>query len=126
MRTQITRLTLAATVLLAFAGFVDAGQRGNPIGASGSKFARQHPRRNEVNMRIANQRSRIAQGLQSGKLSSAQAKQLRANDKAIKRQEHADVKANGGYLTKSEQKQLNQEENANSTLIRDEKNPGTK
>ena len=46
-----------------------------------------------------------------------------ANDRAIKQQEHADVKANGGHLTPAEQKQLNQEENANSTLIRDEKHP---
>ena len=48
---------------------------------------------------------------------------LRANDRAIKQQEHADVKANGGYLTGAQQKQLNQEENANSQLIHDEKHP---
>ncbi len=41
----------------------------------------------------------------------------------MKQQEHADVKANGGYLTKARQKQLNQEENANSALIYDEKHP---
>jgi hypothetical protein len=45
------------------------------------------------------------------------------NDRAIKQQEHADVKANGGYLTPAQQKQINQEENANSKLIHDEKHP---
>jgi hypothetical protein len=52
-----------------------------------------------------------------------QAQQLRANDRAIKQQKNADVKASGGHLTPADQKQPNQEENANSALIRDEKHP---
>ena len=67
--------------------------------------------------------SAFDQGLKNGTLTGQEAHQLRANDRAIKQQEHADVKANGGYLTSGEQKQLNQEENANSTMIRDEKHP---
>ena len=99
---------------------VEAQGNGNP---TGGKFADKHPRRNEVNTRIDNQRARINQGVKSGELTKQQAQQLRANDRAIKQQEHADVKANGGYLTRSEQKQLNKEENANSTMIHDEKHP---
>jgi hypothetical protein len=98
----------------------EAEGKGNP---TGGKFAVEHPRRNEVNTRIDNQRARINQGVKSGELTKQQAQQLRANDRAIKQQEHADVKANGGHLTSSEQKQLNQEENANSTMIHDEKHP---
>ncbi len=126
MRSLIVGMTLAAVVLLAPATLVQAATRGNPTGAPGSRFARQHPRRDEVNRRVANQRSRIHQGLESGKLTPTQAKQLEANDNAIKQQEHADVKANGGHLTAAERKQLNQEENANSTLIRDDKHPVSK
>ncbi len=126
MRSRMVRLMLMAVVLLASAAFVQAEGPGNPTGPRGSRFARQHPRRNEVNKRIANQRSRINQGVESGKLTPAQATQLRADDNAVKQQEHADVKANGGYLTKAEQKQLNQEENADSTLIHDEKHPAPK
>jgi hypothetical protein len=111
-------LTLLTAATSAF-----AGPKGNPTGAKGSKFAKQHPRRNQVNKRVANQRQRINQGVKSGKLTGAQAKQLRQNENAMKAQEHADVKANGGHLTKAEQKQFNQEENANSTLIHDEKHP---
>ena len=96
----------------------EAAGNGNP---TGGKFAVEHPRRNEVNTRIDNQRERINQGVKNGTLTKQEAQQLRANDRAIKQQEHADVKANGGHLTPAEQKQLNQEENANSTLIRDEK-----
>jgi hypothetical protein len=61
--------------------------------------------------------------VKDGKLSSQQAAQLRASDRAIKSKEHAEMKANGGYLTKGEKRHLNQEENANSTLICGEKHP---
>jgi Skp family chaperone for outer membrane proteins len=97
-----------------------AAHNGNP---TGKNFAQKHPRRAQVNNRVKNQRNRINQGVKSGELTKGQAKQLRANDNAIKAQEHADVKANGGHLTGAEQKQLNQEENANSALIHDEKHP---
>ena len=96
------------------------------MGAPGSRFATEHPRRNQVNKRVDNQRARINQGVKNGELSKGQARQLRANDRAIKAQEHAEVKANGGHLTKAEQRQLNQEENANSKLIHDEKHPAGK
>ena len=108
------------------AGIVTPAQakgRGNPTGAPGSNFATDHPRRNEVNHRVDNQRQRINEGVRTGKLSEQQAQQLRANDRAIKEQEHADVRANGGHLTPAEQRQVNQEENANSRLIHDEKHP---
>jgi hypothetical protein len=115
-------MVLAAAVLLAVPSFVRA-EGGNPTGKPGSKFAQKHQRRNQVNKRVKNQRARINQGVKSGELSKGQAQQLRANDNAIKAQEHADVKANGGSLTKPEQRQINQEENANSALIHDEKHP---
>ena len=98
----------------------EAQANGNPTGGN---FAKEHPRRNEVNTRVDNQRARIDQGLKNGTLDKQQAQQLRANDRAIKQQEHADVKANGGYLTGAQQKQINQEENANSHMVHDEKHP---
>lgn len=106
--------------LLSVAGPVWGKNPGNPTGGN---FAKKHPRRNEVNQRVKNQRERINQGEKHGSLTQQQAQQLKANDRAIKQQEHADVKANGGYLTKAQQKQFNQEENANSALIYDEKHP---
>jgi hypothetical protein len=81
----------------------EAQGNGNP---TGGKFANEHPRRNEVNTRVENQRERINQGLKNGKFTGQEAQQLRANDRAIKQQEHADVKANGGYLTPAQQNQL--------------------
>jgi Skp family chaperone for outer membrane proteins len=120
-----TIFVLFALLLLASPA-VHARGRGNPTGAPGSRFATEHPRRNQVNKRVDNQRARINEGVKNGELSKGQARQLRANDRAIKAQEHAEVKANGGHLTKAEQRQLNQEENANSKLIHDEKHPAGK
>jgi hypothetical protein len=117
----------AAAMFLAVFLFVPAisvrAADANPGNPTGGKFAKTHPRRNEVNKRVKNQRRRINKAEKSGKITEAQADQLKANDKAIKQQEHAEVKANGGYLTKDQQKQLNQEENANSKLIKDEAHP---
>lgn len=119
--TKILIAALALMLSLSTAGY--AKNPGNPTGAKGSKFAKKHPRRNEVNKRVKNQRGRINKDEKSGKITAGQAKQLKANDRAIKQQEHADVKANGGSLTKGEKKQFNQEENANSRMIRDEAHP---
>jgi hypothetical protein len=122
MEITMKRAVLAALALtlMAPAAWVRAENPGNP---TGGQFAKKHPRRNEVNKRVKNQRKRINQDVKKGDLTQQQASQLKANDAAIKQQEHADVKANGGYLTKPEQRQLNQEENANSKLIHDEAHP---
>jgi hypothetical protein len=122
MKSSMTRIVLAtmAISLAAPAAWVLAENPGNP---TGGQFAQNHPRRNQVNKRVKNQRARINQGVKSGKLTQQQANQLKANDRAIKVQEHADVKANGGSLTPAEQHQFNQEENANSKMIYDEKHP---
>lgn len=112
---------LAAALLVSAPAVVHAKK--NPGNPTGGKFAEKHPRRNQVNNRVKNQRGRIAADEKSGKITKSQANQLRANDRAIKKQEHAEVKANGGHLTKGEQKQLNREENANSKMIHDEAHP---
>src|SRR5271165_6757555 len=100
-------VALATSALTIKAG---ATGKGNP---TGGKFAVEHPRRNEVNTRIDNQRERINQGVKNGTLTGQEAQQLRANDRAIKQQEHANFKANGGRSTPAEQKQVKQKENAN-------------
>ena len=116
----VSYLLAGALAVSAWAVQAEAQGNGNP---TGGEFAVKHPRRNEVNTRVDNQRERINQGVKNGKLTGQEAQQLRANDRAIKQQEHADVKANGGHLTRAQQKQINQEENANSQTIRDEKHP---
>jgi len=82
----------------------EAQGNGNP---TGGKFAVEHPRRNEVNTRVDNQRARIDQGLKNGTLDKQQAQQLRANDRAIKQQEHADVQSQWQVSDRAQQKQIN-------------------
>jgi hypothetical protein len=78
---------------------------GNPGGGS---FAQNHPRRAEVLGRDNNLNSQIRsdRGDLGGHYS-----QLRGEDIAIRQQEQADARANGGYITTGQQAQLNREEN---------------
>jgi hypothetical protein len=79
-----------------------------------------HPRREQVNDRLANQNRRIDNGVKSGKLSPQQAQQLHRQDHAIRTQERADA-AHGGHITKPEQRQINHEQNQTSRQIHSEK-----
>jgi hypothetical protein len=107
-----------AAALLLPAGAAFAAKRGNP---TGGKFADKHPRRNQVNGRVNNQRSRISQGAKNGSMTKGQARADRKQINKMKSQEHADVAANGGHLTKGEQQHFNREENAESRKIYDQK-----
>ena len=80
-----------------------------------------HPRREQVNDRLANQNRRIDNGVKTGKLSPQQAQQLHRQDHAIRTQERADAAAHGGHITKPEQRQINHEQNQNSRQIHNEK-----
>jgi len=68
-----------------------------------------HPRRNEVMQRDRNLAGQANKDY--GDL-SGRYNQLEKQDAAIRNQTRADMKANGGHLTKGEQKQINGEENA--------------
>jgi len=82
-----------------------------------TKWQRHHPRREQVNHRLANQNRRIHHERREGDISGAQAHALHANDRAIRAQERADARGHHGHITKAEQHQLNQELNANSGAI---------
>ena len=76
-----------------------------------------HPRRDQVNDRLAHQNVRIHQEVKEGDLTKAQAAALHRDDRQIRAEERAMASQNGGHITKSEQKVLNQQENAVSKLI---------
>jgi hypothetical protein len=71
-------------------------------------FAQRHPRRAEVLRRDRWERNTIK--ADRGHLGGHYG-QLMREDKAIRRQERAEARANGGHITKGEQRQLNREEN---------------
>lgn len=88
-------------------------------GAASPAFARfgAHPRRLEVNGRLFNQERRINAGVRNGQLTHQEAHQLRADDRGIYREERQMAKLDNGHITRADQKALNQQENATSKAI---------
>jgi hypothetical protein len=80
-------------------------------------WEKSHPRRDQVNDRLANQNKRISQEVKQGDLTKNQAAQLHRNDRQIRKEERLMAKQNGGHITTQEQKALNQQENAVSKQI---------
>ncbi len=82
-----------------------------------SRWDRRHPRRDEVNDRLANQNRRIHEERKEGDLTKAQARALHKDDHQIRQEERDMASQNGGHITKAEQRTLNQQENAVSKQI---------
>jgi chromatin segregation and condensation protein Rec8/ScpA/Scc1 (kleisin family) len=82
-----------------------------------TQWQKEHPRREQVNNRLANQNKRIHQEVKEGELSKGQAAKLHREDRNIRREERAMASTNHGHITKAEQKALNQQENQVSKQI---------
>ncbi len=89
---------------------------GSALAADG-QWAKNHPRREQVNDRLANQNKRIKQEVKEGEISKGQAAKLHREDRQIRQEERAMASQNGGHITKQEQRTLNQQENAVSKKI---------
>lgn len=92
------------------------------VGVATSSFAatpwqKAHPRRTEVNARLANQNRRIHQEVKEGDLTKSQAATLHKDDGQIRQEERDMASQNGGHISKSEQHVLNQQENVVSKQI---------
>jgi len=92
---------------------------GNTVSAAftETQWERNHPRRDQVNDRLANQNHRINHELKEGEITKQQARQLHREDHGIRQEERDMAKMNGGHITKGEQKVLNQQENGVSRQI---------
>lgn len=106
-----TKLTVSA-LMIAVAGAMAA-----PAFAGDGQWAKHHPRRAQVNERLANQNQRIHQEVKEGEMTKDQAKTLHQEDRQIRQEERAMAAQNGGHITRQEQKTLNQQENAVSKQI---------
>jgi len=80
-------------------------------------WQKSHPRRTEVNHRLANQNKRIHQERKDGQINGRQAARLHREDHAIRHEERTMARTNGGHVTKAEQHALNQQENQVSRQI---------
>ena len=103
------RLSFAA-MLVSLAGLVGTA-------SAESAWQKNHPRRTQVNQRLANQNNRIHQDVKNGTSSKSQAANLHHQDRQVRREERAMASQNGGHITKSEQRVLNSQENSLSKQI---------
>lgn len=110
----MSMLTKSATLVTA--ALLVAGSVGTSFAAD-TEWDKTHPRRDEVNQRLANQNKRINQEVKEGEISKAQAAKLHKEDRQIRKEERAMASQNGGHITKAEQRTLNQQENAVSRQI---------
>ena len=107
---RIAALTLIVSVLGASASSAMAAEHD-------TTWQKNHPRREQVNERLANQNKRIKTEVKEGDISKTQAASLHKDDRQIRREERLMASQNGGHITKQEQKTLNQQENAVSKQI---------
>jgi len=80
-------------------------------------WATHHPRRAEVNARLAHQYHRVMMERRKGELTGRQAHFLHAEDRGIRAQERFYASRDDGHITHAEQVRLNHEENAVSHQI---------
>ncbi len=76
-----------------------------------------HPRRVEVNHRLARQDARIHQERREGQIDAAKAYRLRRADARIRGQERHYAALHNGHISKFEKHRLNREENGVSRRI---------
>jgi hypothetical protein len=107
--------TLSKALVIAITAALVGGVAGNA--KAETQWQKNHPRRAEVNARLKNQNKRINQELKEGELTKSQAAKLHHEDGQIRQEERDMASQNGGHITKSEQKVLNQQENGVSKQI---------
>ncbi|WP_175891696.1 hypothetical protein [Burkholderia cepacia] len=105
----LARITLATALMSVLASPAFAG----------TEWRKHHPRRAEVNERLANQSRRIYHEVNEGGMSRVQAAQLHRDDHQIRQEERAMASQHGGHITQQEQRTLNQQENQVSKQIGD-------
>lgn len=90
---------------------------GSAFAAEDTTWDKSHPRRAQVNHRLANENKRIAAEVKEGDLTKKQGAALHKDVHQIRKEERLMASQNGGHITKAEQKVLNQQENAVSKQI---------
>lgn len=101
---------LARTLSLSILSLVAGGMIASAAAAE-TPWQEHHQRQAEVLSRDAHQRAVIRTERREGELTRTQARHLEAADRRVDRQDHLLARANGGHITKHEQRFLNREEN---------------
>jgi hypothetical protein len=90
----------------------------NSAFAQDSKWDKNHPRRDQVNDRLANQNARIHDKVEDGQMGKGEAARLHREDHSIRKEERRMASRDGGHITKADQHRLNRQENHVSRQIR--------
>jgi len=107
--------TTRSTIL--FTAAILLGSMASSVFAEEGQWAKDHPRRAQVNKRLHNQNKRINKEVKEGEITKGQAAKLHQEDRQIRKEERIMASQNGGHITKQEQKTLNQQENIVSRQI---------
>ncbi len=86
--------------------------------ASANPWQMHHPRRVEVNMRLARIDHRIAMERRDGELSRGQARELRHEDAGLRGEERFDASRDRSHLTRAEYRHINREEDRLNRQVR--------
>lgn len=85
--------------------------------AAQTAWQKNHPRREQVNHRLAHQDARIHKEVKEGEISKGQAAALHREDRGIRREERSMARLDRGHITRADQRALNQQENVVSKQI---------
>ena len=96
---------LFSALFIAFLGITNISM------AQDGSFAKNHPRRHEVNQRLDNQDHRINHKLKDGDITRGQANRMHQRDHQIRHEERRMAYRHNGHITKHEQNRLNHQEN---------------
>jgi uncharacterized protein YllA (UPF0747 family) len=107
LKGKLSGLTAVALAMSIIAGTASAE----------TTWQKNHPRRTQVNSRLANQNRRIHQDVKNGTLTKGQAAALHNDDHQIRQEERDMASQNGSHITRSEDHVLNQQENSVSNQI---------
>lgn len=81
------------------------------------------PKEGSMNGRRQDQQQRIANGVQSGQMTSGETRRIEGREANVNREIHADRAANGGKLTAQERRHVNrQQNNIGRSIYRDKHN----
>lgn len=113
---MVTIETSAKALIFALASAFLFSSAGSVLAAE-TQWQKSHPRRAEVNKRLARQNQRIRKEVKEGDMTNAQAATLHKNDRQVRKDERSMAAQNGGHITKQEKRTLNQQENQLSREI---------
>jgi hypothetical protein len=103
---------LFSALLIAFLGIAN-------VSLAQDGFAKNHPRRAEVNQRLKNQDHRINRKMRTGDISRRQASRMHHRNQRVRQEERRMAYKHGGHISRGEQYRLNRQENRmNHRIIR--------